>query len=79
MLTLNTILKELKNVPLNRLEELYQLIHSLSEKSEPTEAIRKNILSFGGAFSDMSNNDYTDYLNHTKEARIQLFDRSIEL
>ena len=79
MLTLNNILKELKNVPLNRLEELYQLIHSLTPKSKPTDTLRKKILSFGGAFSDMSDKDYSDYLNNTKEARTQLFDRNIEL
>ncbi|MCE9539410.1 MAG: hypothetical protein K8R85_09350 [Bacteroidetes bacterium] len=79
MLTLNNILKEIKDVPLNRLEELYQLIHSLTPKTKPTDALRKKILSFGGAFSDMSSKDYTDYLNHTKKARTQLFDRNIEL
>ena len=79
MLTLNNILKEIKDVPLNRLEELYQLIHSLTPKTKPTAALRKKILSFGGAFSDMSSKDYADYLNHTKKARTQLFDRNIEL
>jgi hypothetical protein len=79
MHTLNNILKEIKDVPVNRLEELYQLIHSLTPKTKPTDALRKKILSFGGAFSDMSKKDYNDYLNHTKNARNQLFDRPIEL
>lgn len=79
MLTLNNILKEIKDVPLNRLEELYQLIHSLTPKTKPTEVLRKKILSFGGAFSDMSSKDYADYLKQTKKARAQLFDRNIEL
>ena len=79
MLTLNNILKELKNVPLNRLEELYQLINSLTPNSKPNDALRKKILSFGGAFSDMSKKDYADYLKHTKEARTQLFDRNSKL
>lgn len=78
-LTLNNILKEIKDVPLNRLEELYQLIHSLTPKTKPTETLRKKILSFGGAFSDMSSKDYADYLKQTKKARTQLFDRNIEL
>lgn len=79
MLTINTILKEMKDVPVDRLEELYQFVHSLKTKSESTEYLRKKILSFGGAFGDMSNNDYADFLNYTKETRGNLFDRNISI
>lgn len=79
MLTLNNILKEIKDVPVNRLEELYQLIHSLTPKTKPTESLRKKILSFGGAFGDMSDKDYAEYLSQTKLTRTQLFDRNIDL
>ena len=79
MLTLNTILKEIKDVPVSRLEELYQFVHSLTPKTKQTESLRKKILSFGGAFSDMSNKDYSDYLNQTKKSRTKLFDRNIDL
>lgn len=79
MLTLNTILKEMKDVPVNRLEELYQFIHSMTPSAKQSENLRKKILSFGGAFSDMSSNDYSDYLNQTKKARIKLFDRNIDI
>ncbi len=79
MLTINTILKELKEVPVNRLEELYQFVHSLTLKTKHTESLRKKIISFGGAFSDMSSKDYSDFLNQTKKARVNLFDRKIDL
>ena len=79
MLTLNAILREMKDVPVDRLEELYQLVHSLTIKPKQTEKVRKKILSFGGAFSDMSNEDYSDFLNQTKKARTELFNRNIEL
>jgi hypothetical protein len=79
MLTFNAIIKELKDVPVNRLEELYQLVHSMTPKTKQTESLRKKILSFGGAFSDMSNKDYTEYLNQTKKSRTKLFDRNIDL
>ena len=79
MLTLNAILKEMKDVPVSRLEELYQFVHSLTPKTKPTDTLRKKILSYGGAFSDMSSKDYADFLNQTKKARTQLFDRSIDL
>ena len=79
MLTLNTIIKEIKNIPVSRLEDLYQLVHSMSLSNKQTESLRKKILSYGGAFSDMSSEDYADFLNHTKKARTILFDRKIEL
>ncbi len=79
MLTLNTILKEIKDVPVNRLEELYQFIHSMTPPIKQTEGLRKKILSYGGAFSDMSNQDYSDYIGQTKKTRSNLFDRNIDL
>ena len=79
MLTLNNILKEIKDVPVNRLEELYQFIHSLTPKTKQTDTLRKKILSFGGSFSDLSNSDYNAFLLQTKKTRAKLFDRKIDL
>jgi predicted flavoprotein YhiN len=79
MLTLNAILKEIKDVPVNRLEELYQFVHSLTPKPKQKESLRKKILSYGGAFSDMSSKDYSDFLNQAKKARTNLFDRKFDL
>ena len=79
MHSLNTILKEIKDVPVNRLEEVYQFVRSLIIKKKPTESVRNKILSFGGAFSDMSTKDYADYLNQTKKTREKFFERNIEL
>ena len=79
MLTLNTIIKEIKEVPVNRLEELYEFIHSMTPAIKHSEGLRKKILSFGGAFGEMSNKDYSSFLNQTKKARTELFNRNIEL
>ena len=79
MLTLNTIIEEMQNVPISRLEELYQFVHSLSPKINKSDVLRKQILSFGGAFSDMSNEDYSDFVNFTHQERNRLFDRDFEL
>lgn len=78
MLTLNSILKEIKDVPVNRLEELYQFVHSLTTKNKKTDALRKKILSFGGSFKDMSDKDYSDFLNQTKKTRVDLFERKVD-
>ena len=82
MLTINNILKEMKDVPANRLEELYQFVHSLTpsiKQVKGNEKTRKKILSYGGAFSDMSSKDYSEFVNQTKKVRSKLFDRSSEL
>ena len=79
MLTLNTILKEMKDVPVSRLEELYQFVHALTPKPRQKESLRKKILSYGGAFNDMTGKDYSDFLSQTKKTRTKLFDRNIEL
>lgn len=79
MLTYNNILKEIKEIPVDRLEEVYEFIHSINPNTDKTETRRKKILSYGGAFSDMSKKDYSDFLKHTKKTRKQLFDRNIDL
>ncbi len=80
MITLNNILKEIENVPIDRLEEVYQFVHSLTPSAiEQSKDVSKKILSFGGIFSDMNEKDYKDYQNQIKETRKNLFDRSIDL
>ena len=69
----------MKDVPVSRLEELYQFVHSLTPKVKRKESLRKKILSYGGAFSDMSNKDYADFLTQTKKTRSKLFDRKVDL
>jgi hypothetical protein len=79
MLTLNTILKELRNVPVDRLEDLYSIIHSLQANTKKSGKTSKKILSFAGSFADMSDKDYNDFINRTKDTRNNLFDRDINI
>lgn len=79
MPTLNTILKELKNVPVNRLGDLYSIIHSLRTDTKKSDKTSKKILTFAGSFSDMCEKDYKEFLQHTSDTRNNLFDREIKL
>lgn len=79
MLTINNILKEIKDVPINRLEELYQFVHSLKPVAKTTNAAKKKILSFSGIFADMSNKNYSEFINQTQSTRAELFDRKFEI
>jgi len=79
MPTINAILKELKNVPVDKLEDLYSIIHSLRINTKKTDTRSQEILCYAGAFGDMSKSDYSDFVKHTKQARNELFDRKINL
>lgn len=79
MPTLNTILKEIKNIPVDRLEDLYSIVHSLRANTKKSNSTTKKILSFAGAFGDMSEKDYKDFQKQTKLTRNNLFDRDINL
>jgi hypothetical protein len=79
MSTYNDILKEIKDVPVERLEELYQFVHSLNKKTKKSDSLRKKILSFAGSFSDMTAKDYADFKKETKRTREKLFDRDFNL
>lgn len=75
MLTLNNIFQEIKEVPVERLEEVYEFVHSLNPKTKHSEKSRKKVLSFAGAFSEMSKKDYADFRKENKNARKTLFER----
>ena len=79
MLTLNTILKELKNVPVDRLEDLYSIIHSFRTNTKKSDKRSKTILSFAGSFGDMTEADYDDFRHQAMDTRNNLFDRDINI
>ncbi len=79
MLTLDTIFKEIKNVPVNRLEDLYSFINSLKTNSKTTKENRNKILSFAGSFNNMNQEDYDDFIEESRKTRNELFDRNIDL
>lgn len=79
MLTLRTILKELKNVPVNRLEDLYSIIRSFTTATTKSKSSKEKILSYAGSFSDMSPDEFNDFEKELKNTRNQLFDRNIDL
>lgn len=79
MVTINTIIKEMKDVPVERLEEVYELVHSLNTKTKAKNNSRKKILSFAGVFSDMSDKEYEDFKSETKKIRNTFLDRDSTL
>ena len=80
MATLNTILKEIKDVPVDRLDEVYEFVHSLTVSHKSADKTKKkDLLSFAGILSDWSQEEYKDFVNHTKEVRKELFNRRFDV
>lgn len=75
MLTYKNIVEEIKDVPIDKLEELHSYIHILTAKGKKSITLKNKILSYSNAFSDLSNKDFTDFSNETKKTRASIFDR----
>lgn len=79
MLTLNSIMKEMRDIPVGRLKDLYSFVHSSTEKTKKSDNLRRMILAYAGLFNDMTSKDYSDFIKETKRTRAKLFDRNIDL
>lgn len=79
MLTINTILDEIKDIPIHRLDEVYEFIHALNINTQSSEEKRKKILAFGGSFSDMTNDDFKDFMKENDKTRANTFNRNIDI
>lgn len=79
MQTINSIIKELENIPAEKLEDLYSIIHSLKTDEKKTGIKAQKIISYAGSFADMTVKDYKGFVGQTKKIREQLFDRKFDL
>lgn len=79
MLTINSILEEMKSVPASRFEELYQFVKSLKPRENVTKNDKEKILSFGGLLSEMDEKSYDSFLTNIAETRQSLMDRNVDL
>ena len=72
-------LKEVKELPLEQREELYHIIHSINPKAKQQGKLRKKILSYAGAFSDMNEKDYSEFVESTHTTRAKFFTKTVEV
>lgn len=79
MLTINTILKEIKEIPIEKLDDVFQFIHSLKDNNLNTKTKQNKILSFAGIFENMNKEDYKDFSKFIKKNRKDIFKRNINL
>ncbi len=78
-MTIHKIMKEMRDVPANKLEELYQVVRAFNTKAKRNAARRKKIMSFAGAFKDMSEKEFQAFQTDTKRVRSGMFNRKFDL
>ena len=78
MITYNTIIDEVRNVPIDKLDELYHFVHKLAVK-KTTKSKHKGGRTFEGIFNGMKQEDFNDFLSITKENRAELFERKFDI
>lgn len=79
MTTFNAIVKALKSMPENRLEEVYAYIRSLRQSGIAPEKNQEKEALGVGILEEMSDSDFQDFLQHTEDVRQNLFQRKEEL
>lgn len=72
IMTIQNIIDELQDVPEEKIDELYQFVHFLASNKN-LKNNKEKIMSFAGAFNDMSDEDYSDFVRQTKETRNNIF------
>ena len=77
-----SVLKKLGNTPVEFLPKIDRFLSQINRtanlEQEKTEN-RKKILALAGSWSDMSDEDFQDYLRQAKQTGSELFNREVDL
>ncbi|MFZ0546514.1 MAG: hypothetical protein WAM60_13800 [Candidatus Promineifilaceae bacterium] len=66
------IIDEIEQIPENKLDEVYHLVHSyrVEQETEPTsEPLGKSIMRYAGAWKDMPDEDFSEFLEEIRIRR----------
>lgn len=74
-----SVLRRLSQLSVEYLQLVDNYLSSLQTKLDKKEENRNAILALAGTWSDMSDQDFEDYLRVTKETGDELFNREVEL
>jgi len=78
MVTYDSIIREINELPVSRLEEVYEFVHSLNLSRKTEKSSKDYILSFAGLLSDLKEDDIIDYEQYMQQTRDRFFDRPTE-
>ncbi|MFQ3615102.1 MAG: hypothetical protein SNJ57_03480 [Cyanobacteriota bacterium] len=69
------LFQEIQQVPEDKLPRLYELIHSFRLSAEASSTSAQATLAFAGCWSDLPEQDYTDFTEEIVSRRQQAFSR----
>ncbi len=74
-----SILVQLSAVPTDYLQQVDNFLRNLAREIHQKEQNRTEILSLAGAWSEMSDSDFDEYLKVVENTKSEMFSRDIEL
>lgn len=74
-----SVLKRLSQLSVDYLQLVDNYLSSLQAKIDKKEENRHAIMALAGTWSDMSDEEFEDFLRITKETGDELFNREVEL
>ncbi|MDW3650417.1 MAG: hypothetical protein R8P61_25300 [Bacteroidia bacterium] len=74
-----SVLQKLISLPVEYLPQVNDFLSSLGQKHSRKEKNRESILALAGSWTDMLEEDFEEYLTHTKKTGDDLFGREVEL
>ncbi|WP_373553946.1 hypothetical protein [Haliscomenobacter sp.] len=74
-----SILLRLSRIPVDYLQKVDSYLQHFSENIEHKKQNQVEIMSLAGSWSDMSDDDFEDFLAVTKETGREMFSREIQL
>lgn len=67
------LIREIDLIPEDRLEEVYDLVHSFRRSLKNHKAQKEHILRFAGSWQDMTDEDFADFLEEIHSRRESAF------
>ncbi|MEK6479061.1 hypothetical protein WJR50_16055 [Catalinimonas sp. 4WD22] len=74
-----SVLKKLSKVPAMDLAQVDKFLSQWSDEPENKSKHKDKIMAFAGAWEDMKEEDFQDYLKNAKESGNESFGREVEL
>jgi hypothetical protein len=74
-----SILLRLSRIPVDYLQQVDSYLQHFSENIEHKKQNQVEIMSLAGSWSDMSDDDFEDFFEVTKETGREMFSRDIQL
>ena len=74
-----SVLRRLSQLSVDYLQLVDNYLSSLQTKLDKKEENRNAVLALAGTWSDLSEEDFEDFLRVTKETGDELFNREVEL